>query len=134
MITFNKNYFGLAVLIFAIEVLIALFIRDNFVRPYLGDVLVVILIYCFIKSFLRLPAFTVALFTLAFSIAIECLQYVHIVEKLGFGKSKIAKTIVGTSFEWIDILAYAAGIVVVLVSEKYVQKKARFTRSMKILQ
>jgi hypothetical protein len=61
MITFNKNYFGLAILIFIIEVLIALFVSDSFVRPYLGDVLVVILIYCFIKSFLRLSVLSLAM-------------------------------------------------------------------------
>lgn len=119
MITFNKNYFGLAVLIFTVEVLIALFINDNFVRPYLGDVLVVILIYCFMRSFLNLPVFTLAMFVLAFSFTIELLQYINIVEKLGLQRSKIARTVIGTSFAWIDLLAYLAGIAIVLVVEKY---------------
>jgi nitrogen fixation/metabolism regulation signal transduction histidine kinase len=47
MITFNKTYFGFALLLFSIEVVIAFFVDDNIVRPYLGDVFVVILIYCF---------------------------------------------------------------------------------------
>jgi hypothetical protein len=119
LLTFNKNYFGLAILIFTVEVLIALFVRDNFVRPYLGDVLVVILIYCFIKAFLNLPVFTVAMFVLIFSFAIEFLQYINIVERLGWERSKIARTVIGTSFAWIDLLAYMAGIVVVLIVEKY---------------
>lgn len=119
MLTFNKNYFGLAVLIFTIEVLIALFVRDQFVRPYLGDVLVVILIYCFIKSFLRLPVFPVAIFVLIFSFTIEFLQYLNIVEKLGLEKSPIARTVIGTLFEWIDLLAYIAGVAIVLTAEKY---------------
>ncbi len=33
--------------IFCIEVLIALYVRDNFVRPYIGDVLVVVVIILF---------------------------------------------------------------------------------------
>src|SRR6478609_5115448 len=104
MIAFNKNYFSLAVLIFIIEVLIALFVHDSFVRPYLGDVLVVILIYCFIKSLLPLPVFPVALFVMAFSFTIEFLQYIHIVDKLGLRKSTLAKTVIGISFAWNDIL------------------------------
>ena len=32
--------------LFVVETLIALFVRDAFIRPYMGDVLVVILIYC----------------------------------------------------------------------------------------
>ena len=118
MLTFNKNYFGLAILIFFIEVLIALYVHDDFVRPYLGDVLVVILIYCFIKSFLILPALTVAIIVLIFSFTIEWLQFLNIVEKLDLEKSGIARTIIGTSFSWIDLLTYIAGIVIVLTVEK----------------
>lgn len=123
MITFNKNYFGLAILIFGIEVLIAFYVTDNFVRPYLGDVLVVILIYCFLKSFLKLPVLVAALLVLAFSFAIEYLQFLHIVEKLGLEKSKMARTVIGTSFGWIDLLAYIVGIAIVLIVEKYWLKK-----------
>ena len=124
MITFNKNYFGLATLVFGIEVLIALYVTDTFVRPYLGDVLVVILIYCFLKSFLKLPVLTVALFVLALSFAIEFLQFLNIVEKLGLENSKVARTVIGTSFSWTDLLAYIIGIAIVLLTEKYLLKKS----------
>jgi hypothetical protein len=123
MLAFNKNYFGLAILFFCIEVLIALFVNDSFIRPYLGDVLVVILIYCFLKSFLQLPVLTVALFVLIFSFTIEFLQFINIVEKLHLEKSKIARTVIGTSFSWIDLLTYIVGIAIVLVVEKYWFKK-----------
>jgi hypothetical protein len=119
MLTFNKNYFGIAILIFIIEVLIALFVTDRFVRPYFGDVLVVILIYCFIKSFLRLPVFPLAMAVLVFAFTIETLQYFKIVVKLGLGKSQIARTVIGTSFAWADLVAYVVGIVIVLVVEKH---------------
>lgn len=123
MITFNKNYLGLASLIFGIEVLIAIYVNDNFVRPYLGDVLVVILIYCFLKSFLKLPVLVAALLVLAFSFTIEFLQFLNIVEKLGLEKSKMARTVMGTSFAWIDLLAYIVGIAIVLIAERYWLKK-----------
>jgi hypothetical protein len=123
MIAFNKNYFGLAALIFAIEVLIALFIRDSFVRPYVGDVLVVILIYCFVRSFLRLPVFTTAVYVLGFAFTIEFLQYLDIVEKLGWESSVFARTVIGTSFAWVDLLAYTVGIVMVLMIEKHLLTK-----------
>lgn len=123
MITFNKNYFGFAVLIFCVEIMIALFVNDTFVRPYLGDVLVVILIYCFLKSFLKLPVLVASLLVLAFSFAIEFLQFLNIVEKLGLENSKIARTVIGTSFSWMDLLAYIVGIAIVLIVEKYWLKK-----------
>jgi len=123
MLTFNKNYFFLTLLIFCVEVLIALFVNDSFIRPYLGDVLVVILIYCFLKSFLKLPVVASAAFVLIFSFTIEFLQFLNIVEKLGLEKSKIARTVIGTSFSWMDLLAYVTGITIVLVVEKYCFKR-----------
>ena len=122
MLTFNRNYFGLAIAIFIIEVLIALFVNDSFVRPYVGDVLVVILIYCFIRSFLRIQVVTLAMAVLIFAFTIEFLQYIHIVEILGLGKSELSRTVMGTSFEWIDLLAYMAGITVILLVEKCLLK------------
>lgn len=123
MLVFNKTYFGFAILIFLIEVLIALFVNDAFVRPYLGDVLVVILIYCFLKSFLKVSVLPAVIFVLLFSFTIEFLQFLNIVEKLSLEKSKIARTVIGTSFSWIDLLTYIAGIAVVIVVEKYRFKK-----------
>jgi Protein of unknown function (DUF2809) len=122
MLQFNRNYFLLTILLFVIEVGIALFIHDNFVRPYLGDVLVVILIYCFVKSFLKVSVAKAAIGVLLFAFAIETLQYCLIVEKLNLQDNKIAKTVIGTSFAWEDILAYIAGIMIVIVCEKWLIK------------
>lgn len=123
MLKFNKTYFGLTVLIFIVEVLIALYVHDDIVRPYIGDVLVVILIYCFLKSFLDVKVLTVAIFTLLFSFCVETLQYMNIVEKLGLENSKVARTVIGTSFAWMDILMYIVGILIVLIVEKIRLKK-----------
>lgn len=123
MLKFNKYYFLLTILLFLTEVLIALYVHDRFVRPYVGDVLVVILIYTFIKSFVKLPVLPVALFVLAFSFTIEVLQYFKVVELLGLGHSAIARTVIGTSFAWIDLVAYTAGFVIVLLVEKYGLRK-----------
>ena len=118
VLKFNRHYFVLAVLIFGIEILIAKFAHDQIIRPYVGDLLVVILIYCFIKSFLHTPVFATALFVLVFSYAVETLQYFHIVNRLGLGGSKIAGIIMGNSFEWIDLIAYTVGISLVIYLEK----------------
>jgi hypothetical protein len=123
MITFNKIYFFIALLVFIIEVLIALFIHDNFVRPYIGDVLVVILIYCFLKAFIKLPVLTTAILVLIFAFTIEILQYFNFVEKLGLEGSEVARTVLGTSYAWTDLIAYSAGIIIVLVAEFIIQKQ-----------
>ncbi len=38
---FNKSYAALTLILFTVEVVIALFVHDHIIRPYLGDVLVV---------------------------------------------------------------------------------------------
>ena len=123
MFTFNKNYFALTLLVFLIEVGIAIYVYDSFIRPYLGDALVVILLYCFVKSFLKLSVATVATFVLLFAFTIEFLQFLNIVEKIGLQNSKLARTVIGTSFSWEDIVCYIIGITIVLVIEKYRFKK-----------
>ena len=118
MLTFKKHYFVLAISIFIIEVLIARYLTDNFVRPYVGDLLVVILLYCFIKAFLDVPVVPVAIFVLVFAFAIEFLQYIRIVEILGLQHSKIARIVIGTLFKWRDLVAYSLGTLLILLAER----------------
>ncbi|HSD06465.1 DUF2809 domain-containing protein [Flavobacterium sp.] len=125
MLKFDPKYFLYTVLLLIIEILIAVFVHDDIIRPYFGDVLVVVLIYCFIKSFLKLAVLPVAVFVLLFSFSIEFLQYLRIVEKLGLEHSKIARTVIGTSFAWTDIMCYIVGIIIVLISENYSQRKIK---------
>lgn len=114
---FNPRYFIYTVLLFAIEVLIALFVHDQFIRPYIGDFLVVILIYCFVKSFLNTPVLPTALGVLVFAYTVELLQYFRIVEVLGLQHSRAARIIIGSAFEWQDMLAYTLGILAVVFVE-----------------
>ncbi|NBW34682.1 MAG: DUF2809 domain-containing protein [Cytophagia bacterium] len=123
MIRFNKIYFSLTAILFAVEVCIALFVHDRFVRPYVGDVLVVILIYCFVKSFADLPYSQTAVGVLLFAFFIEWLQSIHFVSRIGLGDVKLANILIGNSFAWLDILAYAVGIIIVLLIEQYRSKK-----------
>lgn len=122
ILKFNRLYFALAVLLFGIEILIAKFAHDQIIRPYLGDLLVVILIYCFVKAFLDTPYLITALAVLAFSFLIETLQYFHIVNILGLEKSTFARTVIGTSFEWMDLVAYVLGIAIVIYLESVATK------------
>lgn len=129
MLKFNSVYFTLTIALFITEILIALFVHDRFIRPYLGDVLVVILLYCFVQSFFNLQIKTAAFSVLAFAFIIEFLQFLNIVEKLNLEKSKLARTVIGTSFSWLDLLTYAIGIAIVFAAEKYRQKQNEIQRN-----
>ena len=117
MLTVNKNYLYFTVLLFIVETLIAIYVHDQFIRPYLGDVLVVILIYCFVRSFLKIPVVPAAFGVLLFSYFIELLQYFNFVTVVGLENHKIARIVLGSSFEWLDIVAYTFGFFLVLLLE-----------------
>ncbi|MBK7468211.1 MAG: DUF2809 domain-containing protein [Saprospiraceae bacterium] len=117
MLKFNSRYFALALLILVVEILIAIYVHDSFIRPYIGDLLVVIFIYCFLKSFVSLSTSKAALYVLLFSYFVEALQYFRIVQILGFQRNNLARIIIGTSFDWKDILMYTIGIVTVVIIE-----------------
>jgi hypothetical protein len=118
MITFRKPYFILALLLLVIEVLIALFLHDRIIRPYVGDFLVVILMYCFIRSFLSASVLATAISVLLFAYIIELLQYLDLIGRLGLRASRFANIVLGNYFEWIDILSYTLGVVTVVTIEK----------------
>ncbi len=117
MFGFYKYYFFLALLLFIAEVLIGAFLHDSIIRPYGGDFLVVILIYCFAKSFLNTSVLPTALCVLIFSYMVEISQYFHLIRLLGLEHSKTARLLLGTSFSFTDLLAYTLGILLVLMIE-----------------
>ncbi len=128
MLQFHKNYFLLTLLLFITEVLIALFVHDNFIRPYFGDFLVVILLYCFLKTFFNLSVSTAAIIVLLFSFLIESSQYLNLISLLNLQNSKIAKAILGNSFSWLDIACYTIGILFII----FVENRSLKTKTNKI--
>lgn len=115
---FNTYYCAWSIILFLIELYIALYIDDNFIRPYIGDLLVVILIYAIVRAFFKVSIMTAAIGVLIFSFAVEVLQSFKIVEILGLGASQLARTIIGTTFSWEDLVAYSIGIIILLCFEK----------------
>ncbi|KFF09189.1 ribosomal maturation YjgA family protein [Chryseobacterium luteum] len=107
---FNLKYFLLTIVIFLVEVLIATKLAHIFfVRAYLGDVIVVMLLYTFVKSFVKMDDKKLILGILVFSCLVEFAQYFTVAEKLGFRPGSLMYIVIGNSFSWIDILCYAAG-------------------------
>jgi hypothetical protein len=117
----HKSYLMITGILLCTEILIAALMHDPIIRPYVGDFLVVILIYCFIQSFFNVSVIKLSIGVLLFAYALEGLQHFKLVELLGLANSELAKTIIGTHFEWMDLLVYTLGIASVLVIEKRVQ-------------
>jgi len=119
MFTFNFRFFLFTLFLLVIEVLIAVYVHDNFVRPYVGDYLVVMLLYCAVRTFINASPLKIALAVLLFAYFIELLQYFHLVDRLGLAGNTVARTVIGYGFEWLDLLAYTLGVITILLLEHF---------------
>ena len=127
----RKSFFIYAVLLFLTEVLIALYAPAGFIRGFVGDVLVVILLFCMvravvspvekaaakntgdgIKHLFQTPWLAVAV--LLFAFAIEFGQYWGLVDKLGLGGNRLARIVIGSHFDPLDLVAYFVGYLILL--------------------
>lgn len=125
-LTFRPYYFLLALLLLAAEAFIACYAHDAVIRPYGGDFLVVILLYCIVKSFFSLPAFPVAAGVLIFAYVVEVSQYFHLINILGLQHSKTARLILGTTFSFSDLAMYTLGLSLVLLLENLKRSMENF--------
>lgn len=103
------GYFVATIIIFLIELLIALFMRDKFIRPYVGDILVVVLIYTFLRSIFPEKPRLLPLYVFLFAAGVEALQEIRIVELLGLQNNRFFSVLIGTTFDWKDIVCYGVG-------------------------
>jgi len=115
-------FFCLFVASFLLLAYIALFINDRFVRPYLGDVLVVICIYFLAKAFFPSRGRLMALYIFVFAVIVEVTQLLGLIRFLGLENNPLARIVLGGVFDWIDIGCYAAGCLVICIVENIAGK------------
>lgn len=111
------SYAFLTLLLICVEVLIALFVHDKFIRPYVGDVLVVIVLYCLIRVFIPTKVKFLWLYVFIFAAGVELLQLVHIVDLLGLGNIPFFRVLIGSVCDIKDILCYAVGCALTAVCD-----------------
>ena len=109
-----------ALVLFGIEVCIALFAHDAFVRPYLGDVLVVILIHCAVRVLFPAKPNLLALYVFAFACLVEFTQYIRLLDLLGLAHIGWLRIVAGGTFDWADILCYGIGCAAVWTAERII--------------
>lgn len=114
----NLKYLVAFFVLFITEVFIALFVKDKIIRPFVGDILVVILMYTFIRGIIKRHIKGLPVYLFLFSAMMEITQYFHLVDRLGLRDNKLMSTIMGTSFDTRDILCYFAGTVILIIWEK----------------
>lgn len=114
---FNKTYFAFFTLLLVVEITIAIFLKEGFIRHTFGDYLVVILMYTCIKSFSNIKPLAAAVGVLLFAFSIEFLQLFNLLDVLNLRDSHLAKLILGSTFHISDLIAYTLGVLTILCIE-----------------
>ncbi len=110
--SFSQNPRLIYLLCFAVllscELLIGLFVHDRFVRPYLGDMLVTVLLCCLLRCIWPNRPRALWLYVFCFSGAVEFLQLWGLADRLHI-QNKLLRVLLGTTFDWKDIACYFCG-------------------------
>jgi len=106
---FRPVYAVATAAIFVIEGLIAIYMRDAFVRPYGGDILAVVLVYLGLRAVTPLGVRDAALLALAIAFAIEFGQLFHVLDRLGLSDNRLLRVVLGGVFDVKDLACYVGG-------------------------
>jgi hypothetical protein len=115
---FSSRYAIAFALLLLVETLIALFVHDSFVRPYLGDSLAIVALYCLVRSLFAISLLPALAGTFVFACCLELGQSLQLVDRLGLSDNRVMRVVLGTVYSPYDLLAYAGGVVLVLVLER----------------
>lgn len=111
------KYLTVTLILIAIEVLIALFVHDRFVRPYLGDVLVVWVLYFAVRTVIPKKCRLLPLWVFLFAASVEVLQLFNYTDILGLGNIRFFRILMGSVFDIKDVICYLAGCIILTVHE-----------------
>jgi hypothetical protein len=123
MLRFQPAYFISAILLVVTDFLLINRLHDAIIRHDGGDLIWGIFLYCVVRSFVNGPVKQMAICVLLFCYVEEILQYFHLADRLGFTKPSLMRTLIGTTFSWLDMLCYTLGIGVVLILETRLEKR-----------
>lgn len=123
MFRLHRGYALAAMALFVVEAVIALCVRDRFVRPYLGDVLAVLLVHCGLRAVTQVGIVPAAVAAFGIAVLVELGQLIGFLDLLGWRSCALARTLLGTGFDWKDLVAYAAGVCIAAAVEKMVARR-----------
>lgn len=118
------TYAAVFALLLAVEIIIALFIRDSFIRPFAGDALVVALISAFLRIFIPERIKFLPFFVFLFACAVEAAQYFDFIKLLGLEDNRFFSILLGRTFDKADIICYFVGAAVFFAAERLLKIRA----------
>lgn len=112
------------IIILIVEVFIALYVHDNVIRPYVGDILVIICIYLLLRIIIPEKIKYLSLYVLILAILVEIMQYFNFTDILSV-QNKILKIALGSTFDINDIVCYVIGYIIIILFEQFERRKLK---------
>jgi hypothetical protein len=115
---FDRAAAGWALGLFVLLVLLATVGAGlGWIRSFVGDVLAVVWVYCLLAGVVWLRPPLRPLLALAVGLIVEAAQYVS--QQTGWQvASPVLRTVLGSTPDWLDVVAYLIGFVLACVMER----------------
>ncbi len=105
------------------EIIIGAFC-GGFIRAYVGDVLIIPLIYCFVRIFYTRENKFLPLAVGGLGILAEVIQYFDFCGIFGIDKGSLLGIIIGSHADFKDIVCYSVGVVLIYLAESACRRLA----------
>ena len=112
------KYLMLALALLTLEGIIALYVHDRLIRPYLGDVLAVWAVYCLVRTVWPEGIRLLPLYVFLFAAVVEGSQYFHLAAVLGADRMPFLGVLLGGTFDWADLVCYGVGCLLLWMWQK----------------
>lgn len=116
-------YAVIFLILLGLEVLIALYFHDNLIRPYVGDIIVVMVLYMAVRVVKPEGFKFLLLYIFLFAALVECLQFFNLIELLNVENNTFLRVIIGSVFDVKDILCYGIGCILLGIYEWKIKER-----------
>ena len=117
-------YLAVFFILLAAEICIGLFVRDSFIRPYVGDMLVTVLLCVLVRILWPEGIRLLPVWVFLFAAAVEFGQLLGIGKLLGL-EDTVLGVIIGATFDFKDIFCYGIGCMLFGTAERLLDRKRK---------
>lgn len=111
-----------ALILLAVEIYIGVYVHGGFVRSYLGDTLVVMLLWCIVRTVFPTGYYWLSGAVFIFAVLVELSQLLPLCDVLHI-RNHLIRVLMGTSYAFEDIIAYFAGNLLTAGVDLYLWRK-----------
>lgn len=122
MMRFQIRYFVSFLMLFIIEIGIAYYGFQSWVRGYLGDVISVIMLYTLLRSLFKLKQLAALLLSVLLAFSLELAQLFSIAEILQI-QNPWLRIAIGNHFDPLDLMAYCLGGILIELTELWFKRR-----------